>query len=100
MFFEETNGGTILRVRISPNSSSVSVRGIFVLAEGQEFLKVNVISVPEKGRANRELLDFLAKKLNIAKSRMEIISGETDRYKKILIIGDADLEEIERLNNG
>lgn len=96
-YWYKISEGSVLRVRISPNSSCVVVKGIFTSAEGQDFLKVNVVSVPEKGKANRELLDFLAKKLNIAKSSMQIISGETDRYKKILIKQDVDLE---RLNNG
>ncbi len=86
------DGGVVLRVRITPNSSSCLIKGVFADALGQEWLKVNVVSVPEKSKANRELFDFLAKKLKVAKSDMKIIFGETDRYKKILITGYADLE--------
>lgn len=77
--------GLIIRVRLTPNSSSCSVKGIFTDADGRKFLKINVVSVPEKGRANRELLAYLAKKLKTAKSDLQIISGETDRFKKILL---------------
>ena len=97
MFFEKNEKSVLLRVRISPNSSSCSTKGLFVSANEEAFLKVNVVSVPEKGKANRELIAFLSKKLKIAKSCFEIISGETDRYKKILIKFDVDIEEIENL---
>lgn len=71
-----------------PNSSSCRVNGLFSDAEGMQFLKICVVSVPEKGKANKELLNFLSKKIGIGKSQMEIVSGELDRYKKIKIIGD------------
>lgn len=98
MFFDATDKGIILRVRISPNSSFCSIKGVFDSTEGLQFLKINVISVPEKGKANRELVEFLAKKMKIAKSNFEIISGDTDRYKKILIKSE-DKDIIEKLNN-
>ena len=47
--------------------------------------------MPEKGKANKELIAFLAKKLKIAKSSLQIISGELDRWKKIVITSQADL---------
>ena len=47
-----------------------------------------LVSVPEKGKANKELISFLAKKLGLAKSQITIVGGETDRYKKIRIQGD------------
>ena len=72
-----------------PNSSSCRLMGIFVNADSLEFLKVAIVSVPEKGQANKELIDLLHKKLDVAKSFCEIISGGADRYKKIKIYGDA-----------
>lgn len=90
MFTERTMQGIILRVRLTPNSSSCLLKGVFVNADGQKFLKINVISVPEKGKANQELLKLLASKLKTAKSNLKIISGELDRFKKILITDDID----------
>lgn len=88
MFFEIVKQGIILRVRLQPNSSCCKTTGFFTTPDGLEYLKVNVISVPEKGQANRELITFLAKKLKLAKSSFQIIFGELDRYKKILIMSD------------
>lgn len=85
MVYELSKQGVILRVRLTPNSSSCFIKGIFENADGDQFLKINVVSVPEKGKANKELLSLLAKELKLAKSDLEIVSGETGRYKKILL---------------
>lgn len=85
MVYELSKQGVILRVRLTPNSSSCFIKGIFENADGDQFLKINVVSVPEKGKANKELLLLLAKELKLAKSDLEIVSGETGRYKKILL---------------
>lgn len=85
MVFDVTQQGVILRVRLSPNSSCCKVNGVFVDPDGNKWLKISVISVPEKGKANQELIKLLAKELKLAKSEVEIISGELDRYKKLLL---------------
>lgn len=93
MVYELGKQGILLRVRLTPNSSSCFIKGVFQNADGVCFLKIGVVSVPEKGKANKELLEFLAKKLGIAKSNLQIVSGETDRYKKILITAEAAVVE-------
>lgn len=85
LFFEKKDSSLILRVRLTPNASACAVRGIFVDADGQEFLKINVVAVPEKGRANQELIKFLSKMFKIPKSEISLICGETDRCKKLLL---------------
>lgn len=99
MFFEQKDSSIILRVRLTPNSSSCIVKGIFTAATGESFLKLNVVAVPEKGKANQELINFLAKKLRIAKSDIKIISGETDRYKKLEISNLSAIEKLSALVN-
>ncbi len=42
----------------------------------------------ENNRANRALEAFLAKRLKLAKSRVQIISGATSRSKTVRIEGD------------
>lgn len=90
-----------------PNSSSCRVNGLFRDAENQEYLKICIVSVPEKGKANKELIAFLSKKIGISKSQCEIICGEHDRYKKIKIEGDCCVLqekmhqiELEAINDG
>ena len=90
MFFDKTSQGVIIRVRLSPNSSCCKVCGTFTTPDNSEYLKLSVISVPEKGKANSELVSWLSKNLKIAKSDISIVSGELDRYKKILINSSDD----------
>lgn len=84
MYYEQTTAGYILRVRVTPNASRCSIGGIFTDSNNQDFLKISLNSVPEKGRANQELIKLLSKHLNQSKSSFSIINGETERYKKIL----------------
>ena len=98
MFFESTNNGIILRVRLTPNSSCCKINGIFTTPDNEDYIKINVISVPEKGKANAELITWLSKKLKLAKSDIKLISGELDRYKKILI-NSTDQEILNKIEN-
>lgn len=74
-----------------PNSSSCRLNGIFRDTQGVAFLKICITAIPEKGKANKELIGLLAKELKVSKSQCDIIGGELDRYKKIKITGDATL---------
>ena len=85
MFYFETNEGFTLQVKISPNASSFAIKGIFTDSDNKDFLKITVVSVPEKGKANKELIKFLSKELGLPKSDIEIVSGETGHFKKILL---------------
>ncbi|PIS03408.1 MAG: hypothetical protein COT85_00405 [Chlamydiae bacterium CG10_big_fil_rev_8_21_14_0_10_42_34] len=72
----------ILKVKVTPNSSKNQILGW----EG-EVLRIKLRGVPEKGKVNIELVEFLAIFLNVAKSRIEILNGHTSRLKKLKIEG-------------
>ncbi len=99
MFFEEKDNGYILRVRLTPNSSCCRINGLFFDEHNQTYLKINVVSVPENGKANKELIDFLAKMLNIPKSAITIVNGMQNRLKKIYIT-NVDAKNISKLAEG
>ena len=42
---------------------------------------------PVEGRANAALIAFLAKRLGVRKSQVEIVAGATSRRKMIRVIG-------------
>lgn len=94
MFFNKTDTGYIIRVRLTPNSSSCKILGTIQDVNEDVFLKVSVVSVPEKGKANKELINYLAKMFKIAKSDFEIVGGELDRWKKIKITSTKNLDSI------
>ncbi len=90
MFFEDTKEGIVLRVRLTPNAAAAGIKGTFCDEKGTMYLKMTVVSPPEKGRANKELIQLIAKKLKIAKSEIELVSGEISHYKKLLIKSDRE----------
>ncbi len=90
MFFTKVQNGVLLYVRLIPNASTATVKGCYVDANGNEYLKISVVSIPEKGKANKELISLLAKSLKISKTNISILSGETERSKKLLIQTDDD----------
>jgi uncharacterized protein len=55
-------------------------------------LKIRLTAPPVDGAANEALVRFLADRLRIAKSQVEIVSGHTGREKIIRIIGMTDSE--------
>ncbi len=87
-----------LSVRLTPNAGRDGVETFETGADGEEYLKVRVTAVPEKGKANKALIALLSKSMKISKSSFEILSGDTAR-KKILRI-DGDPEEIVRKLEG
>ena len=48
-------------------------------------LKMSVNAAPEKGKANKEIIKFLAREFGVPKSCIQILSGETSPHKMIRI---------------
>lgn len=49
---------------------------------------------PEKGKANKELVERLANALHLAQRQVQILQGDTTCYKKILIEAPLTIEDI------
>ncbi len=77
-----TNTGIMLSVRTQPGSSRSRVVG-----EYGGRLKLAVTAAPEKGKANKAVIELLADTLHINESSIHIISGESSRDKRLLIEG-------------
>ena len=58
---------------------------------------IKIRGVPEKGKVNENLIAFLAETLKIAKSQIEIVSGETSRLKRLEIKG-ISADELKKLH--
>jgi uncharacterized protein YggU (UPF0235/DUF167 family) len=98
-FFEPYKNGYIVRIKLFPNAACCAVRGIFTDVNGDEYLKISVNAAPEKGKANKELLSWMAKNLKIAKNSLTIISGTTDHLKKIYLDINTSSETNDKLTN-
>ncbi|MFC1847137.1 DUF167 domain-containing protein [Chloroflexota bacterium] len=71
-----------LLVRAYPNAARNEITGCI-----DGVLHIKISAAPLKGKANRELLDFLSRRLGISKSSIDIIKGHTSRNKIIAIDG-------------
>lgn len=81
-----------LRIRLTPKASANRIQGLWTDEYGQVWLKVSVTAAPENGKANAALIKLLGKKLGLAKSALDILSGGTNRHKTFRLSGDpADL---------
>ena len=78
----EKADGLIFKVRVLPKSSKSEIIG-----ESSGALKIKLKSPPVDGAANRELIKVLAKHFGVAKSAIEILSGQTSKIKQIKING-------------
>lgn len=78
--YTEKDDAVIFTVRVVPRASRSEIAGRLDGA-----LKVRVASPPVSGAANAELVRFLSKTFDVAKSAIEIVSGETSKTKQIKI---------------
>ncbi len=77
---QPTAGGVILPVQAQPGARKNAVTGVHA---GR--LKVAVTQAPEKGKANKALIELLAELLKLKRSQITLLSGETSSQKKFLI---------------
>ena len=80
--------GLLLPVRVTPKSSRDEVTGLHTASDGTVSLAVKVTAVPDKGKANRAVIETLAKACRMPKSAFALVAGETDRNKTILVTGN------------
>ena len=83
-FYTHTGDQVLVNVKVTPGSSSTRVTGV---RNGELCLTVN--APPEKGKANRELLKFLSKRLGVSRSMIVLKSGDIARHKVIVIPASA-----------
>ena len=87
-WIKSTSGGAVLTIRVVPRASKNSIDGPL-----GDALKIRLQSPPVDGKANKELVRFLADVLDVSASQVSILSGETGRSKRVRITGisEADL---------
>ncbi|MFC3440733.1 DUF167 domain-containing protein [Sphingobium rhizovicinum] len=80
----------LLSVRLTPGSAKEEIGGGWTDAHGAQWLAARVRAVPEKGRANAALIALLSKRLDWPKGAILLESGDTNRLKRLRIIGGGD----------
>jgi uncharacterized protein (TIGR00251 family) len=82
--------GTILPVRAHAGARKSAIAGVHA-----DSLRVAVSAPPEKGKANAAIQALLAETLGCKTSQIALLSGETSRQKRFLVVG-IDPEEIRK----
>ncbi len=75
----ETKDGIVFQLKISPNASKNEV------IKSTEGVKVKITAPPVDGKANKCLIEYLAKLFKVPKTSIEILRGETSKEKTLLI---------------
>ncbi len=57
-------------------------------------LRVKIAAPPVEGKANKEIVTFMAKTLGITKSTVELLHGSTGRIKLIQVPDGTDLSPL------
>ncbi|MBS0208602.1 MAG: DUF167 domain-containing protein [Planctomycetes bacterium] len=82
--------GAVLAVKAQPGARR---NGIVGLRNGA--LRVAVTQAPERGKANRAIIEVLADELELRRGQIELLSGDTSAEKRFLIAG-VTAEELSR----
>ena len=68
-------------MKVVPKSS----RNEMVEVQADGTWRIKVAAAPEKGKANAELCDFLAKEFGVARSQVEVVTGHASHRKQVVI---------------
>jgi uncharacterized protein YggU (UPF0235/DUF167 family) len=77
----------LIAVRLTPGAARDAIGGCWVDERDACWLSARVRAVPEKGRANGALIAMLSKRLDWPKGAILLESGDTNRLKRLRIIG-------------
>jgi len=82
LIVQDTKDGAILTVHIQPKASTTERVGIH-----GDAIKIRVAAPPVDGAANDELIRFLARRLSIPSTSVQIRSGAGSWRKRVLVKG-------------
>ena len=73
----------LLKVRAGAKQNTVDG---WIVIGNKEYLKLSIKSLPEKGKANKAIIDYLAEELDLPKSDIEITSGKLSQFKVVSLV--------------
>lgn len=86
----EAQSGAAFTVKVVTRASGVEIAGV----QEDGTLKIRLTETHTNGAADRQLIEFLAEKLEVETGQIEIVAGENTREKLISVdgISPADVE--------
>ena len=91
--FTERPEGVLFQIKVLPRSARSEVAGIH-----GEALKIKITAPPVEGKANEEIVRFLAKRLGVKSAQVSIVSGGHSQIKTVAVSGLTGPQVRERLN--
>jgi uncharacterized protein len=88
-----TNSSRLL-VKVQPNAGRNEVVGLY-----DGVWKLKIAAPPDKGKANKELIEFLSVKLAVRKDSIAILKGETSHHKVLSVEGMSLIEAVAALSS-
>lgn len=76
------------KIKVEPRSSKSGIAGRY-----GDALKVKLKSPPVEGKANKELIDVLAREWGIPKKNIKIVSGQSSKNKIVRILGTMNISD-------
>lgn len=89
--FHDGKSGAAITVRVTPRARNNEI--VEVLSDLT--VKIRLTAPPVEGKANKALIEFLSDVLDMPKSKIEIVAGETGRDKIVSIL-EADSDEVHK----
>jgi uncharacterized protein len=81
---KDTREGATFAVRVAPRASRTTISG--VMGEGSDaVLKIALAAPPVEGKANAELIAYLADILSVSRAQVEVIGGKQSKNKVVRI---------------
>ena len=88
-YFRWDGADLMLDCHLQPKASKDEIAGLH-----GERLKIRISAPPIDGRANAQLLAFIAKAFGVAKSQVSLDSGDSSRQKRVRIQAPRQLPEL------
>lgn len=93
----DTSQGTLLQVRVTTGCDEARFPAGY--DQWRNHIEVSVTAPPNRGKANRELLDIIACFFDLAADEIALAYGHTNREKGVLIQQSSETV-IHRINHG
>jgi uncharacterized protein YggU (UPF0235/DUF167 family) len=84
---------TRIAVKVSAGAARTVIRGW-----QDQFLRVHIVTAPERAKANAALVALLAQALGLPKSAISIIRGEHSTRKTLMVSGLSEADVVARLD--
>jgi hypothetical protein len=91
----ESRAGLVVRLHVLPRAKRCEIAGVHNGA-----LKIKVTAPPVDDAANRAIVEFLSKLLDLSKSSLQILSGFKSRDKILQVKGLSRSDFLARISSG